>query len=207
MRPHCNVQCKSCPFLLGDEREEVIDRILEDFGKTVKNFLIRENLEKLNRGLLTDHDIEDIWQLTFTKVWKGFPTKFDCRGDGSLRAWLIGIARNESRQYVRKASRSTWIDRPLTDSAGLTLRKNHIETEVDNRLMVRFLKEEMERHGKIPPGKFKSYWRMFLARYMDGIPSSEIAEAEGCSKEEVEQITRYIRATIRKLGGNLFHTC
>lgn len=204
MGQRCGMQCTSCPTSLGSDEEEVIRKIIEDFGSRILRFLFRENQESLSRGYLDVQDIKDVWQLTFTHIWKSFPTQFECRGEGSLRAWIYAIAYHESIQYSMKQTRRFKVTQTLAEGVSLLSPNRYVEQEVDNRLIVKFLTEEFKKHGGIPPGEFKTCWRMFIARFVEGIPASEIAETEGYSKEEVEKITKYIRETMRKLGGNLY---
>ena len=54
-------------------------------------------------------DAEDVVQDSFVKVFSGI-SKFEYRGEGSLKGWLLRIVVNESISYVRQQSRFTMVD-------------------------------------------------------------------------------------------------
>ena len=62
---------------------------------------------------VADHDtVQDILQDSFVKVFTAIE-KFDYRGEGSLKSWIMRIVVNESLNYLKKNSRLTFTESML----------------------------------------------------------------------------------------------
>lgn len=54
-------------------------------------------------------EVQDVIQDSFIKVFSSIG-RFEYRGEGSLKAWLLRIVANEALSYVRQKSRFTFVD-------------------------------------------------------------------------------------------------
>jgi len=86
----------------GLGRDEQAVRAIAEGDRRALDVLVEEHagaVYRFARALVAD-DAEDVLQETFTTAWQS-AAKY--RG-GSVRAWLLGIARNQCRRLWRKSS-------------------------------------------------------------------------------------------------------
>ncbi len=121
-------------------------------------------------------DAEDVLQDSFIKVFSSI-SKFQYRGEGSLKAWLLRIVVNEAISFVRQQSRFTVIDE-IPDGA------DDEEPEVE-RVPPSVL---MAMIGELPDG-----YRLVLNMYVFEQKShKEIAQQLGI--KESSSASQYLRA-------------
>jgi len=54
-----------------------------------------------SRYIIEKEDVHDVLQNSFIKMFRSIES-FECRGDGSLRAWMTRIVVNESLKYIKQ---------------------------------------------------------------------------------------------------------
>ena len=143
------------------EQREQLERLMDEYGT---------QLLRMCAAYLRDCDLaQDAVQDTFIKAYRHLP---DFRGECSTRSWLMGIAVNTCRDYVRTA----WfrhIDRRLdTDALPETPAPNAFE---DGTVLAEV--------NRLP----KRYREVILLRYYQGMKVKETADALQISTSSVKQ--------------------
>ena len=144
-----------------EEQREQLEKLMDEYGT---------QLLRMCTVYLRDRDLaQDAVQDTFIKAYRHLP---DFRGECSQKSWLMGIAVNVCRDYLRTA----WF-RPI-----------------DRRMNIDFLPEmpapnEFKDHtvlaevNRLP----KRYREIILLRYYQGMKVKETAEALQISTSTVKQ--------------------
>lgn len=122
------------------------------------------------RRMVLDHeDAADVTQNVFLKAWKGIE-RF--RGDSKMSTWLFRIAHNEAITFLNKKNKLMGISMDDIEH-GL-----HAQLEAD----VHYDGDEIQAALQVAiaslPEKQKA---VFIFRYYENLPYSEIAEATGTS--------------------------
>lgn len=122
-------------------------------------------------------DAEDVVQDSFIKILTTV-TKFEYRGEGSLKAWVMRVVTNEAINFLRKQGRFTFVDDiPEEDGEEEPPQLSKIPPQVLNRLI-----------GELPTG-----YRLVLNLYVFEQKShKEIADMLGI--KESSSASQYLRA-------------
>ena len=144
-----------------EEQREKIDKLMEEYGT---------QLLRMCTVYLRDRDLaQDAVQDTFIKAYRHLQT---FRGDCSTKSWLMGIAVNTCRDYLRTA----WfrhIDRRV-DTAALP-ESSAPDVFVDHTVIAEV--------NRLP----KRYREVILLRYYQGMKVKETADALKLSSSSVKQ--------------------
>ena len=144
-----------------EEQREKLNELMDEYGT---------QLLRMCTVYLHDYDLaQDAVQDTFIKAYRHLPT---FRGDCSTKSWLMGIAINTCRDYLRTA----WfhhIDRRV-DTDALP------ETPAPEEPMDHTVLAEVNR---LP----KKYREVILLRYYQGMKVRETADALKLSSSSVKQ--------------------
>lgn len=122
------------------------------------------------RRMVLDHDdAADVTQNVFLKAWKGIES---FRGESKMSTWLFRIAHNESITFLNKKKRLMGVSLDDLENS-LTL-----QLEAD----IHYDGDEIQRALQLAiatlPEKQKA---VFIFRYFENMPYSEIADATGTS--------------------------
>jgi len=154
-----------------NEQREQLEKLMEEYGT---------QLLRMCAVYLRDADLaQDAVQDTFIKAYRHLPA---FRGKCSVKSWLMGIAINTCRDYLRTA----WfrhIDR-RTDSDALP------ETPAPNEFKDHTVLAEVNR---LP----KRYREVILLRYYQGMKLKETADALQISTSSVKQRMKRANAILR----------
>lgn len=135
----------------GDRQAQ--DLLVREYYGYVMGFLIKLTFNKTLS--------EDLTQETFIKALRALPAY---RGDAELGSWLVAIAHNQYRDYVRAAARRRTVpieDLPLSDE-GLQAQGMQLGAEA---------REAMARLKELPPDRRE----LVVLRYYYGYTAKEIA--------------------------------
>ena len=121
-------------------------------------------------------DVNDVIQDSFVKILSSI-SRFEYRGEGSLKGWVLRIVANEAISFIKRQGRLTFVeevpDEPDTGEPAV----ERVPLDVLTRLI-----------GELPDG-----YRMVLNLYVFGQKShKEIAEMLGI--KEVTSASQYLRA-------------
>ena len=121
-------------------------------------------------------DANEIIQESFVKILTSIQ-KFEYRGEGSLKGWLLRIVANESVSYVKRKGRFTFVENFPDEPDDGTPDVERVPQKVLNRLI-----------GELPTG-----YRLVLNMYVFEQKShKEIAEQLGI--KEATSASQYLRA-------------
>ena len=135
--------------------------------------------------------VEDLMQEILLAAWQSLG-KF--RGDASLRAWILGIARHKVEDYYRKRIRQAELpqgDDNMPEPAVLT----NFEADLDAA-------EQEERVHRILGVMPEAYAIALLWRYRDDKSVREIAELTGKTEKAIERLLARARQNFRKGWSN-----
>lgn len=122
-------------------------------------------------------DANDIIQESFVKILTSIQ-KFEYRGEGSLKGWLLRIVANESITFVKRKGRYTFVDNfPDEPDEGASPDVAKVPRNVLNRLI-----------GELPTG-YRLVLNMFVFEQKS---HKEIAELLGI--KEATSASQYLRA-------------
>lgn len=128
--------------------------------------------------------VDDIVQEVFLEAWRGLSRY---RGDASLRAWILGIARHKVLDHYRSALRVADWDEPVQESL--------VEQPAADRELIH--KERTERIQAVLAGLPESYRAVLLWRYWDSQSAASIGLAMGKTEKAVERLLARARAQFR----------
>lgn len=124
-----------------------------------------------------DHDeVQDVVQDSFIKVFSSI-ARFQYRGEGSLKAWLLRIVANEAINSVRQKNRFSMIDEIPDDVENEEPEVERVPPDVLTRMI-----------GELPDG-YRLVLNMFV---FEQLSHKEIAEKLGI--KEVTSASQYLRA-------------
>lgn len=153
--------------LEAGDRERALSILMRSHGEPLYRFC---------RSMVGDALADDVHQLTFVHAYQGLE---GFRGEGSLRSWLYGIARNRCLDAVRQRQR-----RP---SSPLALAEEVVdEHEPDGMLADRDVLERCL--GKLKPKVREAV----VLRYVQGLSYREMGEA--CGEDPAALQIRVARA-------------
>lgn len=124
-----------------------------------------------------DHDeVQDVVQDSFIKVFSSI-ARFQYRGEGSLKAWLLRIVANEAINSVRQKNRFSMIDEIPDDVEDEEPEVERVPPDVLTRMI-----------GELPDG-YRLVLNMFV---FEELSHKEIGEKLGI--KEVTSASQYLRA-------------
>ena len=131
--------------------------------------------------------VEDLMQETLLAAWQGLP---NFRGDGSLRSWVLGIARHKVEEYYRKSIREA--ESPDDEDSTLELTViPMIEQQLDSAMQ----QERVQATLALLP---EAYGLALLWRYRDGKSAREMAELTGKTEKAIERLLARARENFRR---------
>ncbi len=130
--------------------------------------------------------VEDLMQETLLAAWQGLP---NFRGDGSLRSWVLGIARHKVEEYYRRSIRE--MASPEEDSLTKAAETPMLEQQLD--LAMR--QERVHATLALLP---EAYGLALLWRYRDGKSAREMAELTGKTEKAIERLLARARENFRR---------
>lgn len=189
MRP----QFQDRPNLQSSESEErrLIAEVLAKDRKATAQFvsLCADCVYPFVRRRLMPHTalIEDMMQEIFLAAWQNLPS---FRGEGDLRAWIVGIARHKVEDYYRKRIRQSELEGEEDSSAEPAL-----HPLLDERLDSEAQGQKIEAVLAALP---EPYRLALLWRYRDNRSAREMAELTGKTEKAIERLLARARESFRK---------
>lgn len=123
------------------------------------------------RILGEDHRAEDVTQEALVSIWRS-GARYD-RSRGSVRSWILGIARNQAIDALRAGSLAT---RKLANDDDLTLAAEPAAERTEDEALDRETSRELVAAVKALPA---DQARVIALSYYGGFSQSEIAEIVG----------------------------
>ena len=132
--------------------------------------------------------VEDLVQEVFLAAWQSLPS---FRGQATLQAWLLGIARHKVEDYYRMRLRapSTFEENPAR------LEETTVDPGLDQSLDKERVKEKTLRVLDILPEQYRV---ALLWRYWEKCPTLEMAARTGKTKKSIERLLARARGQFRK---------
>lgn len=189
MRP----QFQDRPNLQSSESEErrLIAEVLAKDRKATAHFvsLCADCVYPFVRRRLMPHTalIEDMMQEIFLAAWQNLPS---FRGEGDLRAWIVGIARHKVEDYYRKRIRQSELEGEEDSSTEPAL-----HPLLDERLDSEAQRQKIEAVLAALP---EPYRLALLWRYRDNRSAREMAELTGKTEKAIERLLARARESFRK---------
>jgi RNA polymerase sigma-70 factor, ECF subfamily len=134
---------------------------------------------------------EDLVQEILLAAWQGLPT---FRGDGDLRAWILGIARHKVEDHYRKRIR----DADFDEQEGYTaesVAQPIIEDQLDSQMQ----RQKVEAVLAALPD---AYALALLWRYRDGRSTREMAQRTGRTEKAIERLLARARESFKRRWPN-----
>jgi len=131
--------------------------------------------------------VEDLMQEILLAAWRNLGS---FRGEASLRAWILGIARHKVEDYYRKRIRQADLpegDNNVPEPAVLS----NFEAELDTA-------DRQERVHRILARLPEAYAIALLWRYRDDKTVREIAELTGKTEKAIERLLARARQNFKK---------
>jgi len=131
--------------------------------------------------------VEDVMQEILMAAWQSLP-KF--RGDASLRAWILGIARHKTDDYYRRRLREA----DITEEGGSPA-DPAVEPLLDRHLDAAVEQDRVEQTLALLP---EAYTLALIWRYRDEKSVREMAELSGKTEKAMERLLARARETFRR---------
>ena len=131
--------------------------------------------------------VEDLMQEILLAAWQNLE---NFRGDATLRAWILGIARHKVEDYYRKRIRALELqedEHSATESAVLPLFDEHLDAAVQQQRIQRTL-------ALLP----EPYALALIWRYRDERSTREMAELTGKTEKAIERLLSRARETFKQ---------
>lgn len=132
--------------------------------------------------------IEDLAQEILLTAWQDLPS---FRGDGDLRAWVLGIARHKVEDHYRKRIREATIEDKEEDSANEPFLQPLFEEQLDNESR----RQKIEAVLATLP---EAYGLALIWRYRDNRSTREMAQLTGKTEKAMERLLARAREGFRK---------
>jgi RNA polymerase sigma-70 factor (ECF subfamily) len=129
--------------------------------------------------------VDDLVQDVFLEAWRGLA---QYRGDGGLKAWMVGIARHKVQDHYRRALRSAEFPEDLDDTRASPplLEENFFTQQRGERI-----------HATM--AALPELYRFVLRwRYWDDKSAGEIAASIGRTEKAVERLLARARQQFRE---------
>ncbi len=131
---------------------------------------------------------DDLVQEVFLAAWENLE-KF--RGESSLRAWLLGIARHKVEDHYRKRLREVQVPGEEESSSPEPVDPHSVEEAIEQQ---RAVKKTQEILASLP----EAYSIVLLWRYWERRSLSEIAIATGRTEKAVERLLARAREQFKR---------
>ena len=131
--------------------------------------------------------VEDVMQEILLAAWQSLP-KF--RGDASLRAWILGIARHKTDDYYRRRLREA----DIPEEGGSAV-DPAVEAHLDRHLDAAAEHYRVERTLALLP---EAYALALIWRYRDEKSVREMAELSGKTEKAMERLLARAREHFRR---------
>ena len=131
--------------------------------------------------------VDDLVQEILLAAWQGLPT---FRGDASLRAWILGIARHKVDDFYRRRLRDSEITEESEPSAEPVM-----EPALDRHLDAAAEQDRVERTLALLP---ETYAMALIWRYRDEKSVREMAELSGKTQKAMERMLARARENFRR---------
>ncbi|MCU1300496.1 MAG: polymerase, sigma-24 subunit, subfamily [Candidatus Sulfotelmatobacter sp.] len=131
--------------------------------------------------------VEDLVQEILLAAWQNLPS---FRGDGDLRAWVLGIARHKVEDHYRKRIREAEFEKEEERAPELVLRPLFDE-QLDSETQRRKIEAAL---AALP----EAYGLALLWRYRDCRSTREMAQLSGKTEKAVERLLDRARESFRK---------
>lgn len=130
--------------------------------------------------------VEDLVQEILLAAWQGLS---NFRGDGGLRAWVLGIARHKVEDYYRSRIREMEVqeDETVAEPAVTPMFEEQLDAEAQ--------------HGKVQTTLAalpEAYSLVLLWRYRDNRSTREMAQLTGRTEKAIERLLARAREEFRK---------
>ncbi len=135
--------------------------------------------------------IEDLMQEILLAAWQSLE---NFRGDATLRAWILGIARHKVEDYYRKRIRALELqedEHSAEESAVLPVFDEHLDAAVQQQRVQRTL-------ALLP----EAYALVLIWRYRDERSTREMAELTGKTEKAIERLLARARETFKQRWNN-----
>jgi len=173
------------------QERQLVEQVLSKDRKATAEFVsfCADSVHSFVRKRLTPRVelVEDLMQEILLAAWQSLP-KF--RGDASLRAWILGIARHKTDDYYRRRLREADITEEggsPADSAVEPLLDRHLDTAAEQ--------DRVERTLALLP---EAYTLALIWRYRDEKSVREMAELSGKTEKAMERLLARARETFRR---------
>lgn len=130
---------------------------------------------------------EDLAQEILLAAWQSLPT---FRGDGDLRAWILGIARHKIEDHYRKRIRDADFDEQ-EDYTAESVAQPMIEDQLDSEMQ----RQRIEAVLAVLP---EAYAVALLWRYRDGRSTREMAQLTGKTEKAIERLLARARESFKR---------
>ena len=169
---------------------------LEDFDRVVQFYWPR--IFRFTLASVRDRDIAET--LTQDCFWNAYRARRTFRGDSTLQTWLMRIAVNSVRKYLRNRRLQFWrqVQHNAVQAAaiGEWMPDRKISPEAAT-----LINEQMSAVWEATGGLSEKQRTVFLLRFMEDMNTLEIAAATGLSESAVNvHLFRAVRAIRKRLG-------
>ena len=175
----------------ADDRRRLVSEVLAKDRKATAEFValcadcvypfVRRRL--LPRAEL----VEDLVQEILLAAWQNLA---GFRGDGDLRAWVLGIARHKVEDHYRRRLRQTEIEEE-EDSAPEPALQSMFDERLDSEAQHRRIEAVL---AALP----EAYGLALQWRYRDNRSTREMAELTGKTEKAMERLLARARESFRK---------
>jgi RNA polymerase sigma-70 factor (ECF subfamily) len=156
--------------------------LVERFSDAVYRYLRARLFPKQDR-------LDDLFQETFLAAWEHLG---EFKGESTLQAWLLGIARHKVEDYYRALLRE---GEPLDEQSEDSLAGEHEEIGFISALDDEKKKGKiLEILGRLP----EAYSLVLVWRYWEKRSAKEMAEMTGKTEKAVERLLARARALFRE---------
>src|SRR5947207_9741933 len=181
----------AAPQSTSDDEQRLVAEVLARERKATAEFVARcaDWLYAFIRHRLAPRTemVEDLMQETLLAAWQGLP---NFRGDGSLRSWVLGIARHKVEEYYRRSIREA--ESPDDEDFALELTViPMIEQQLDSAMQ----QERVQATLALLP---EAYGLALLWRYRDGKSDREMAELTGKTENAIERLLALASENFRR---------
>jgi len=131
--------------------------------------------------------VEDLVQEILLAAWQNLPS---FRGDGDLRAWVLGIARHKVEDHYRKRIRTAEFEKE-EDAAPEAVLRPLFEEQLDSE-------RQRQKIDAVLAALPEAYGLALLWRYRDCRSTREMAQLSGKTEKAMERLLDRARESFRK---------
>jgi RNA polymerase sigma-70 factor, ECF subfamily len=171
---------------------------IQDFDRVVQFYWPR--ILRFVLASVRDRDVAET--LTQDCFWNAYRSRHTFRGDSALHTWLMRIANNSVRRYLRNRRFQFWrqVQQSAVEAAqiGNWLPDRKISPEART-----VINQQVQTVWEATKDLSVRQRTIFLLRFMEEMSVLEISEATGLSESTVNvHLFRAVRAVRRRLGEN-----